>query len=188
MKFFLFMVPPLYIYGKYDISTDPHRAAGIGVLNPDIDLKENWQISYWTCTTGAVSVDKYHAIEKGSEQYQHLAVFTCSQGILFRLSALLPENLVARFILHQSSRLSEQGIQMSQYWIPSHISISNCDKVDQLVKMALSNEELYCRIPLSLKQKKKWVISYLWPSKNWRKIDMVQSGIIKLLLGHQYIM
>lgn len=64
-------------------------------------------------------------------------------------------------IFHQISRLSEKGVQVLLYLIPSHIGILSCKKVDQVAKLALSHEHPYYRVPLSLKQMKKCVISCL---------------------------
>lgn len=145
--------PPLAIY--CDASIGPHGAAGIGVLIPDIVFEESVCISNWTSTTDAESVAIYHAIKKGSEQQRHLAVFTDSQGALHRLTAFNAENMVTRNILHEISKLSEQGIQVSLYWIPSHIGISLCDRADRLARLALSHEDPYYVVPLSLNQMKK---------------------------------
>jgi len=168
--------PPLAIY--CDASTDPHGAAGIGVLIPDIALQESVRISNWTSTTDAESVAIYHAIKKGTEQQRHLAVFSDSQGALYRLTTFNPENMVTINTIHQIASLSEQGIQVSLYWIPSHIGISTCDNVDKLAKQALSHEEPYYVIPLSISQMKKRVISCLrdYEGQVWTTEKLKKSG------------
>ena len=168
--------PPLAIY--CDASVDPHGPAGIGVLIPDICCNESIRISDWASTTDAESIAIYHAIKKGSGQQCHLAVFTDSQGALHRLSAFSPDNLVSRNILYQISRLSNQGIQVSLYWIPSHIGISACDKVDQLAKQALHYEEPHYVIPLSHKQLKNRVINSIrdYEDQVWTTEKMKKNG------------
>lgn len=80
--------------------------------------------------------------------------------------------------IHQIASLSEQGIQVSLYWIPSHIGISTCDNVDKLAKQALSHEEPYYVIPLSISQMKKRVISCLrdYEGQVWTTEKLKKSG------------
>lgn len=47
----------------------------------------------------------YHVINEGIERQRHLAVFTNSNGALFRLTVVSPESMVARCILHKFSRI-----------------------------------------------------------------------------------
>lgn len=47
----------------------------------------------------------YHVINEGIERQRHLAVFTHSNGALFRPTVVSPESMVARCILHKISRM-----------------------------------------------------------------------------------
>lgn len=171
--------PPLAIY--CDASVGSFGAAGIGLLIPDINHEESLRISDWASTTDAEGIAIYHALQVGSGQNRPLAVFSDSQGALLRLCASDTEHLVTCNILQLTAHLSTHGISVTFHWIPSHIGISFCDKVDQLAKSALLLEEPHYGLPLSLMQLKHRIVSSLqdYDNQTWTAAKLHGSATIQ---------
>lgn len=70
-----------------------------------------------------------------------------SQGAPYRLSVYSPKDIETISISYIRA-----GYTSVINWIPSHMGISSCDKVDQLAKLAFFHKEPYYAVPLSLKQ------------------------------------
>lgn len=92
-----------------DASTDCHGAAGVGVLIPDIALKESVQISNWESTAESVAI--HHAIKKrwnSSDTQLSSLTAGCRE-----LNEFSPGNMITNHIMHQVPRLSEQDIRIA---------------------------------------------------------------------------
>ena len=171
--------PPIPIY--CDASVNPAGAAGIGVLIPSLGQEASIRLADWTSITDAETIAIYHALQMGSDLHASLAIFSDSQGALYRLKAFNPTDLASGNIHQIVLRLSRRNIQVSFYWVPSHIGISQCDKVDRLAKKALMLEEPAYGLPLSMQQLKKRISLALQDAEDqaWIQEELDGSSSIK---------